>query len=110
MAEGAIVRSIMEWLRKQPDCQAMKVHGSVYVSNEPDIVGCCAGRMFAFEVKRPGQLPRPAQEARLRQWAKAGAVVAAPTSLQEVQQVIFAIRRMAVSGRPAVTAEGLRVV
>lgn len=92
MSERAIVRRILTYLRAQPDCEVLKVHGSVYTANEPDIIGCCQGQAFVFEVKQPGEVPRPAQAARLRQWAKAGALVAAPTSLDEVQLLIQGLR------------------
>lgn len=92
MSERAIVRRILTYLRAQADCEVLKVHGSIYAANEPDIIGCCRGRTFAFEVKQPGAVPRPAQAARLRQWSQAGAFIAAPTSVDEVKLVIGAIR------------------
>lgn len=92
MSERAIVRRILTYLRAQADCEVLKVHGSIYTANEPDIIGCCQGQAFAFEVKQPGQVPRPAQAARLRQWAKAGALVAAPTTVEEVKAIIAQIR------------------
>jgi hypothetical protein len=35
-------------------------------SGIPDIVGCYKGRFFSVEVKRPGRVPTPIQERRMR--------------------------------------------
>ena len=88
VTEKAIVNSIKRYLEKLPECYIIKTHGSVYVAGQPDILGCYQGRTLALEVKRPGGKPPKLQQAVLKKWEAAGAVVAVVTSVEEVKELL----------------------
>ena len=88
VTEKAIVNSIKRYLEKLPECYIIKTHGSVYVAGQPDILGCYQGRTLALEVKRPGGKPTKLQQAVLKKWEAAGAVVAVVTSVEEVKELL----------------------
>jgi len=89
--ESAVVKSIRDALKKKYGHQwyGIKIHGDQYTVNQPDILGCLAGRCVAIECKLPGKHARPGQLAILRLWARAGAIVITDASSKEqVLQVI----------------------
>jgi hypothetical protein len=88
-SEKAIVKAILAYLNGLPGCVARKRWGGGYgVAGDPDITGCIRGRHFEFEVKRPGDKPRPLQRKRLDNWRRAGAVGAAVYSVDDVRRVL----------------------
>lgn len=85
-SEAAIVRQMLTWLNRLPECYAHKTHGGMFGrAGKPDITGCFRGWRFEIEVKRPGNKPTPLQERELTRWAAAGAHVAVVHSLEELQ-------------------------
>lgn len=60
----------------------MKTDGN----GEPDLVGCITGRTVVIECKQSGRKPTPLQYAKLKRWAKSGAV-----ALWTNGKVVFAI-------------------
>lgn len=74
--EKAVTIAILrEAKRHAPDLLVRKLHGSIFATaGDPDLYGSYKGRAFAIEVKRPGEKATPLQEARLRDWAAAGAI------------------------------------
>lgn len=77
MTETSITRRIVQVLRVLPKTWVVKIHGSQYQdAGTPDLIGCHDGRMFAFEVKRPGgKGPTEIQVRTLARWEGAGAIV-----------------------------------
>ncbi len=88
--EITIVARIVTWLNNQPECRAVKNHGSVMGQPTVDITACVRGRMVQLEVKRPGQRATPRQLATLGAWHRAGAVTGVVTSLDEAQALLVA--------------------
>lgn len=87
--ETALVKSLIDWLRLQPECWARKVHGSRYQdAGEPDIDGCLRGRAIKIEVKMPGNRPTGVQMGALRRWAKAGALAGWVTSKAQLEELL----------------------
>jgi hypothetical protein len=88
-SEKAIVKAVLSYLNALPGCVARKRWGGGYgVAGDPDITGCIRGRHFEFEVKRSGERPTPLQARRLRDWQRAGALVAVVSSLEEVKDFL----------------------
>jgi len=89
--EARIVAAIRVALREQYGTQwyGIKIHGDQYTVNQPDILGCLAGRCVAIECKLPGKHARPGQLAILRKWRRAGAIVIEEgTSAEQVLRVL----------------------
>lgn len=63
------------FLNKLPECRAEKRTGSSLGWSALDIHGCIRGRAFILEKKKIGEHPTARQLSRMRQWAKAGAIV-----------------------------------
>jgi len=80
--------TIVEHLNAIPGCRAVRMHGSVYACNEPDILGCLQEKTIALEIKSPGERARPAQLSVLRKWRRAGAVAAVVRSVADVETVL----------------------
>ncbi len=89
--EKSIVKGILEYLNNLPRCRAIKMQGNINRAGEPDIFCCYKGRMVLFEAKRPGNKPTLLQEATLKMWAEAGAVVAVVYSVDDVKKLLEAI-------------------
>ena len=54
MNEAALVRRIIIALEKKVGGFWVKIHGGPFQrAGIPDIIGCCEGRFFGFEVKLP---------------------------------------------------------
>jgi len=82
----------MTYLRSIPGAFAWKAHaGGIYATGGiPDVLCVYKGKLFAFEVKRPGRKPTALQEATISKLCAAGAVAKVVTSLDDVKQVIAA--------------------
>jgi len=92
--ESTITRNILRALRGVPGLLVRKRHGSaVGISGDPDLFGCYDGRHFEIEVKRPGARPTALQQARLKEWALAGARVGVAHSVEEALDIVGADRR-----------------
>lgn len=88
-SESDITKSVITWLKDQPNTYAWKVFsGSMGENGHPDVDGCSNGRSIKIEMKRPTKRPTSIQMARLRQWRETGAVVGWATSLDHVQQLV----------------------
>ncbi len=93
--EAALVKQILAALRSAPGVVARKRHGSAWsVAGDPDIYGSIRGRHFELEVKRRDGVVTELQQARLRDWARAGALVGVARSVAEA----LAILGLSVSG------------
>ena len=87
--EKSVVTKILNWLRDQPECYAIKTQGTASQSGWPDIIGSWQGRFFAFEVKRPGNnRVTELQLATLNKWRSAGGIVGVVHSLEEVKELL----------------------
>ena len=75
--ESQLVDRVLLYLNSRPDCLVRKLHGDRYsVAGDPDVYGVLGGRHLCLEVKAPGGSLSPLQWLRLRQWRRAGALVA----------------------------------
>lgn len=89
MSEDAIVKQIKDYLNTLSNIFFYKTHGNPYEPRgRADITGCYLGRRFEFEVKQPGELPRPDQLAMMRKWRKAGAICGFVHSVEEVKRIL----------------------
>jgi hypothetical protein len=88
MTEAAIVRAILAYLNRQPHCYARKTFGGPQSPGWPDVVCIYHGRAYMLEVKRPGCKLTNLQAHELERWARAGAVAAMVTSVQDVAKII----------------------
>lgn len=89
--ETQIKTKILKRLRNEPNGWFFKVFGGSYqVAGLPDILGVWKGWPLALEVKRPetGRVSA-IQLSVLRHLAKAGAVTAVVTSVEDVEKVLF---------------------
>lgn len=95
--ETALVKQILAALRAVPGVVARKRHGSAWsVAGDPDIYGSLRGRHFELEVKRRDGAVTELQQARLRDWARAGALVGVARSVAEA----LAVLGLSASGSP----------
>lgn len=75
-----------------------KIHGGPYQEpGIPDIIGCCNGRFFAFEVKRQGGKATPKQALEIREIIKSGGSAVVVTSLEEVIVIIEFLKETRIS-------------
>lgn len=86
--EKSIERAILKFLNGLPRCYARSIHGSLFMTGFPDIMGCLDGRMLALEVKRPGGKPTPLQAAELDKWKLAGAVSGVVESVEDTRKLL----------------------
>lgn len=87
--EENIVRNIVKYLNGLPCCWCFKVHGGPYQRKGiPDILGVHNGRLFAFEVKRPGKKATEIQAWCISQIRNAGGLAGVVTSVEEVQELL----------------------
>ncbi len=88
--ESSLVSEIIRALRSLPGVVVRKRHGSAWgVAGDPDLYGAVNGLHFEIEVKRPrGDAPTPLQEARLRQWAAAGALAGVARSVEDALRIV----------------------
>ena len=88
-SETSITNAIRKHLLALDGCYCIKIHVTSYVTRgTPDILGCFQGRMFALEVKRPGNKPTPIQRVELERWAAAGAITAVVHSVEEAVEAV----------------------
>ncbi len=82
--ESALVSAIVETLRATPGLVVRKRHGTAWgFAGDPDLTGCYLGRHFELEVKTPAGVLTRLQEARLAEWARAGAITAVVRSVSD---------------------------
>lgn len=89
MKESDIVKAILKYLRSVPGCFAWKEHGGMYgTAGIPDIICCCRGRFYGFEVKTESGKPTDLQKATIRKILAAGGIAMVVRSVDEVRAVI----------------------
>jgi hypothetical protein len=87
--ESTIVRQIVAALRTIPGVVVRKRHGSSWsVAGDPDLYGSYKGRHFEIEVKRPSGEVSEIQQARLRDWERAGALVGVARGVEDALVVL----------------------
>lgn len=91
MAESAVSRSILRWLRGE-GFWAAKVHGDPMQERIIDILACVDGRFLGIETKDDeDEEPTPLQQYHLRKIRKAGGTALKASSLDEVKAVVVCI-------------------
>lgn len=93
-AESRLQRRIQQYIRLQyPDVWLFKVHGGPFQpAGIPDLIGCLRGRMFGFEVKRPGhETPSVIQQRTIKRLRAAGAIACVVTSPREALDILGAM-------------------
>lgn len=87
---NGVVAPILKYLNSLPCSKAVNVHGSVFSERgTPDVIGSVGGRFVAFECKRsPEEEPTRVQTWRLAEWIRAGAVVGAVSSVDDVRLIL----------------------
>ena len=90
MRESVIVKDILNYLNKLPNCVAEKVMGTATSSGKADINGCYRGKALKIEVKTPDNNNKPSKKqlANLLRWANSGAICLVVYSLEDVKEVI----------------------
>lgn len=106
---SGVVAPILRYINSLPCAKAVNVHGSVFSERgTPDVIGSVGGRFVAFECKRsPREEPTRVQLWRLSEWIRAGAVVGAVSSVEDVDLIL---RLMGVVGDPPDTPPSLSEV
>lgn len=90
-AESRLQRKIRKHLKKEfPGSWWRKIHGGPYqAAGIPDILGCCCGLFFAFEVKTPeGDEPTELQQENIRQIMWAGGTAGVVKSPEEAIELV----------------------
>lgn len=89
MLERDIVRKIMNYLKERGDCFCFKEHGGQYgTAGIPDIICCCNGRFYGFEVKTEKGKPTKLQEVIIRKINEAGGKAGVVRSVEDVEKMI----------------------
>lgn len=86
MTEAELVKKMVKALRKLPGTECSKIHGDLYQENGiPDIVGCCKGKFFCIEAKRPGKEKNVSayQRLKLDRYKKAKARVGVANTVEQ---------------------------
>ena len=87
--ESSIVVSIKKRVNAMPRCRTIKLHGGEYsVAGTPDLTGCCDGRSFWIEVKRPGEKVTPKQAHELDLWLACNALVGVARSADDAIAIL----------------------
>ena len=89
--EQDIQRDIIKFLEKKGFISIKHNNIGIYArAGVPDII-CCSdkGRFIGIEVKRPGQKPKPIQQAFINAINKVNGVAFSATSLEEVQKKLI---------------------
>jgi hypothetical protein len=87
--ESAVVKQVMAALRATPGVVVRKRHGSSWsVAGDPDLYGAIKGQHFEIEVKRRDGEVTELQQARLRDWARAGALVGVARSVEDALAIL----------------------
>jgi len=87
MAEKALQRCVLAWLRGRSNSFTFKVPGTV--AGIPNVFHVERGRLWAFKLKAPRGRVTPRQRYVLRCLAQAGAVAMVVRSLEEVQRAVL---------------------
>lgn len=91
--EGNLTKRIQAWLKAQPDIFSFKVHSTgMGINGIPDIVGNVGSRVFYVEVKAGKNRTSPIQAHRIAQIAKTGGAVIVAYCLEEVKELVYALR------------------
>lgn len=89
MSEADIVRAILRYLKTVDQCFCWKEHGGMYgTAGIPDIICCCHGRFYGFEVKTETGKPTRLQEATIRKINAAGGTAAIVRSVDDVRRIL----------------------
>ena len=89
MSEADIVRAILRYLKTVDQCFCWKEHGGMYgTAGIPDIICCCRGRFYGFEVKTETGKPTRLQEATIRKINAAGGTAAIVRSVDDVRRIL----------------------
>lgn len=89
MSEADIVRAILRYLKTVDQCFSWKEHGGMYgTAGIPDIICCCRGRFYGFEVKTETGKPTGLQEAAIRKINEAGGTAAIVRSVDDVRSIL----------------------
>lgn len=89
MLERDIVRKIINYLKERGDCFCFKEHGGKYgTAGIPDIICCCNGRFYGFEVKTEKGKPTKLQEVIIRKINEAGGKAGVVRSVEDVEKMI----------------------
>lgn len=70
----------------------IKMHGSNYIRNAPDLLCCYNGMFIAIEVKNPGEKETAAQAAELAKIRAAGGYAAVVHSMEELKALLAVVR------------------
>lgn len=90
-SEADVVADAMDYLMGLPQAYVRKVHGGALGNTgEPDLDAVVRGRSVKLEAKRPDGSEKPTgpQQAALRRWHAAGALVGWFTSTEHVVQIL----------------------
>lgn len=89
MKESALTRKMCKHMRAQ-GAFAAKIHGNMYTSGLPDIVGSHYGVFLGLEVKVPGRehTVTELQEATLRSIEKSGGIVRVVSKIEHIDEVL----------------------
>ncbi len=89
MSETDIVRAILRYLKTVDQCFCWKEHGGMYgTAGIPDIICCCRGRFYGFEVKTETGKPTGLQEVTIRKINEAGGMAAIVRSVDDVRRIL----------------------
>lgn len=93
MSESKLVGQILDFLRKEYDCYAVKIHGSAYQPKDVDIHACIGkpplrGRFLAIEVKWGKNTVTKLQERTLQEIREKGGIAFAAWNLFGVQELL----------------------
>ena len=99
MSEAAITKTIMDWLREQPDVFAWKTIGSAFTRRGiPDICGNVGIAALYLEVKtEKGRLSR-SQSVLHKKISKTGGIVWVVRSVEDAQRAVDTLRVLADEG------------
>lgn len=65
-----------------------------FITGIPDIVGCCAGRMWAVELKVQKNKPTELQQYTMEKMRAAGALVIWSNDIEEIRRFLWGVARM----------------
>ena len=89
MSETDIVKAILRYLKTVDQCFCWKEHGGMYgTAGIPDIICCCRGRFYGFEVKTGTGKPTELQKATIRKINRAGGTAAIVRSVDDVRRIL----------------------
>jgi len=90
MSECSRVSLARRKINLLPRTKALNIHGNRYTEiGTPDLHVTSCAVPFMTEWKEPGEVLRPIQEKRLREWEEAGAVTAKIVHLDEMIELII---------------------